>query len=301
MRLNFRLEHNTELNWDGLVLEISVNGGAFQDIEAAGGVFESGGYTGTLSTSASQPLPGRRAWSGLSGGTAAAPLYKSVVVKLPAAAAGQNVQFKWRQGSDGSVVPATNPGSRVDTITLSRTDLFCTGNNAPSPISAVSRKMHGAAGTFDIGLPLNVALTGPIGIEPRSGPVGQYQIVVTFANPVSVGGVAVTAGEGTANHTVSGNVVTINLTNVADRQRLGLTLSSVNDGANIGGVLIALGVLAGDVNGNNNVNATDIGQVKSVVGAPVTTSNFRADVATNGTISSSDVGLVKANAGRTIP
>jgi hypothetical protein len=300
-RLRFRLLHNTQANADGLVLEISINGAAFQDIEAAGGVFESGGYTGTLSTSASQPLPGRRAWSGLSGGSAAAPLYKSVVVKLPPAAAGQSVRFQWRQGSDGSVAPTSNPGSRVDTITLASTALFCGGNNAPSAVSAVSRKMHGAAGTFDIGLPLNVALTGPIAIEPRSGPAGEYQIVVTFANPVTVGGVTLTAGQGSATHTVSGTVVTINLTNVGDRQRVGLTLSSVNDGANIGSVPIAMGVLGGDVNVNNNVNATDIGQVKALVGAPVTGANFRADVATNGTISSSDVGLVKANAGRTIP
>ena len=50
-RLNFRLIYNTELNRDGLVLEISiptVAGGAFQDILTAGGSFVSGGYTGAL-------------------------------------------------------------------------------------------------------------------------------------------------------------------------------------------------------------------------------------------------------------
>ncbi len=42
--------------------------------------------------------------------------------------------------------------------------------------SAVSRKMHGAAGTFDIALPL----TGPAGIEPRSGgATSDHQIVVS--------------------------------------------------------------------------------------------------------------------------
>jgi hypothetical protein len=303
MRLKFRLEHNTEANWDGLVLEISIAGGAFQDIETAGGVFEAGGYTGLLSTSASQPLTGRRAWTGLSGGTAAAPTYKDVTVKLPAAALGQNVQFKWRQGSDGSVVPVTNPGSRVDSIILSSTALLCGGNNAPTPTSALSRKVHGAAGTWDIPLPTNVPLTGAIGIEPRSGPVvGEYQVIVTFPAAVTVGGVTVNAGTATATQTVASNVVTINLTGVTDRQRVGLTLSSVNDGANIGAVQIPIGILSGDVGGNNSVTAADIAQTKAAAASGVVgAGTFRADVVTNGTINATDVGLVKGRSGNTLP
>jgi hypothetical protein len=148
-KATFRLQFNTEANWDGLVLEISINGAAFQDILAAGGTFASGGYNSTLSSSTSQPMPGRAAWTGLSGGTASAPAYITTVVNLPPAANGQNVQLKWRQGSDGSVVPTTNPGSRIDSIAIAAGALC-----APLPVSAVSRKAHGVAGTFDIPLPV---------------------------------------------------------------------------------------------------------------------------------------------------
>ena len=157
--------------------------GAFQDILAAGGTFASGGYNSTLATGFPNPLPGRMAWTGLSGGTAAAPTYITTVVNLPAAAAGQTIQLKWRQGSDNSVIPATNPGSRIDTI--SRTDHVC-GGTAPVPTSVVSRKLHGAT-PFDINMPL----TGPSGVECRRGTgasQNNHQLVVTFGGPVTVGG-----------------------------------------------------------------------------------------------------------------
>ena len=77
-------------------------------------------------------------------------------------------------------------------------------------LGAVSRKTHGAIGTFDVNLPL----TGPPGIECRSGGVGgNYQVVVTFATPISVGGLSVVSINGQAGGTqsVSGAVVTVNL------------------------------------------------------------------------------------------
>jgi hypothetical protein len=56
----FDLEQNTSVAgqaYDGGVLEISINGGAFQDIIAAGGSFVSGGYTHTaISTCCTNPL-----------------------------------------------------------------------------------------------------------------------------------------------------------------------------------------------------------------------------------------------------
>ena len=58
------------------------------------------------------------AWSGLSGGTPAAPTYITTVVNLPPGSGGQNIQLQWRQGSDNTGVPATNPGSRIDSISV---------------------------------------------------------------------------------------------------------------------------------------------------------------------------------------
>jgi hypothetical protein len=296
--LSFRLQYNTEATYDGMVLEISIGGGAFQDIEVAGGSFVTGGYTGSLNTGFSNPLPGRRAWSGLSGGTAASPAYITSIVNLPPSAAGQNIQLKWRLGSDASIAPATNPGARLDTITL--TSLVC-GGSAPIANNAVSRKIHGPAGPFDIPLPL-VPLTGAIGTEPRQGVPGEYQMVITFANPVTVSGASVTTGVGSATHSVSGNVVTVNLTGVTDRQRLEVTLAGVSSGNNLGSIRVPMGVLAGDVVQNAVVGSSDIGQVKVFAqSGTVSAATFRGDCATNGSITASDVGLVKAKSGNSLP
>ena len=102
---------------DGMVLEISINGGAYQDIVAAGGSFVTGGYTHTISSCCGSPIAGRMAWSGLSAGTTAAPAYITTTVNLPAAANGQSVRFKWRDATDNSGVAAGTAGVRIDSIT----------------------------------------------------------------------------------------------------------------------------------------------------------------------------------------
>src|SRR5262249_40767852 len=50
-RLTFRSSSSFEPNFDGGVLEVSIGGGAFQDVLDAGGSFVSGGYTATLASS----------------------------------------------------------------------------------------------------------------------------------------------------------------------------------------------------------------------------------------------------------
>src|SRR5205085_3376892 len=51
-RLSFRNNYDTQADaggfWDGGVLEVSINGGAFNDILAAGGKFVTGGYHATI-------------------------------------------------------------------------------------------------------------------------------------------------------------------------------------------------------------------------------------------------------------
>jgi T5SS/PEP-CTERM-associated repeat protein/autotransporter-associated beta strand protein len=169
----------------------------------------------------------------------------------------------------------------------------------PVPQSAFSRKTHGAAGTFDIPLPL----TGNVGIECRSGgATDDYQMIINFANSVTVGGGSVISGTGrVSSFSVSGSQVTVNLTSVADAQRVTVLLSNVNDGTHLGDVPVSMGVLIGDVNGNAVVNATDVALTKSQVGMPVGSSNFREDVNANGTISATDVALVKSEVGTALP
>ena len=96
--VTFRNRYDTEAGWDGGLLEISINGGAFQDILAAGGAFVQNGYNDALGnySGANNPIGGRAAWTGNSGG------YITSIARLPASAAGQNVQLKFRFGADNN-------------------------------------------------------------------------------------------------------------------------------------------------------------------------------------------------------
>ena len=63
-QLTFRNNYYTETTFDGGVLEISIDGGSFQDIRVAGGSLVVGTYSGTLQTGLGNPLSGRLAWTG---------------------------------------------------------------------------------------------------------------------------------------------------------------------------------------------------------------------------------------------
>jgi hypothetical protein len=173
-------------------------------------------------------------------------------------------------------------------------------SNPPQPVSVVSRKPHGSSGTFDIDL-----LAATVRTECRTGGAGgNYQVVVSFANPVTVAGVSVTSSNGmaTATQTVSGSVVTVDLAGVANVQTAMITLMNVSNGTNSGDVVIPFRVLIGDTNGNGSVTASDIGQVKGQSGQAVTIANFRTDVTANGgSITASDIGLVKSASGTQLP
>jgi hypothetical protein len=172
--------------------------------------------------------------------------------------------------------------------------------NALTVASAVSRKTHGAAGTFDIPLPL----TGEPGVECRSSG-GAHTIVFTLSNSVASGNASVTAGVGAVSGSpvFSCDTMTVNLTGVADGQRITVTLSGVTDsfGQALPDTAISLNMLIGDINSSKFVNASDIGAVKAQSGVPVTAANFRADVVVSGAITASDIGLVKSRSGATVP
>ncbi len=123
-QLTFRHAWSLETNFDGGVLEISINGGAFQDILAAGGSFVAGAYNGTISTSFSSPIGGRAAWTNLSGGTTATPTYVTTTVNFPAAAVGQPVVLRFRMGSDSSV---NRTGWWIDGLSIVDGYLCCSG------------------------------------------------------------------------------------------------------------------------------------------------------------------------------
>ena len=115
-QLAFWHKYDFEPGLDGGVLEISTNGGAFADIEVAGGTFVTGGYTGTVS-SASNPLSGRSAW------TYDATSFFETVIDLPASLVGQTVVFRWRLGTN--VNPGDWPGWWVDSARILNDSLCC--------------------------------------------------------------------------------------------------------------------------------------------------------------------------------
>jgi photosystem II stability/assembly factor-like uncharacterized protein len=118
VQLSFRDSFNTEANFDGAILEISIDGGAFADIVAAGGSFETGGYTGTIDPTTDSVLAGRMTWTGNSGG------FITTVANLPEAAFGHNAQFRWRLATDTGTNP-TGGGIRIDTISLNTVYFVC--------------------------------------------------------------------------------------------------------------------------------------------------------------------------------
>jgi PKD repeat protein len=119
-QLTFRQSYDLESGFDGGVLEIKIGDGGFSDVLSAGCSFATGGYTTTLAGDGSNPLNGRQAWTGNSGG------FITTVLNVPVSAAGQPVQFRWRCGSDNSVGYS---GWYIDTIQI--TSVNCCGQVPP--------------------------------------------------------------------------------------------------------------------------------------------------------------------------
>lgn len=109
-QLSFQRRHGLEANFDGLVLEISVDGGSFIDIINAGGSFVTGGYNATLFATSGNPLGGRQAWSGSTSNT-----FITTTLNLPSSVLGRVINFRWRRGTD---VSTSGSGVFIDNISI---------------------------------------------------------------------------------------------------------------------------------------------------------------------------------------
>jgi hypothetical protein len=175
-----------------------------------------------------------------------------------------------------------------------------------TPVSVVSRKVHGTAGQKDILLPL----TGTRGVECRTpgqtGTTGvDYKVVFTFVNNIVSCGTAGTTG-GTVVPGPAANQCTENLNGLPDQQYTTIALNGVLDAnGSTGDVFASMGLLVGDVNANGLVNSTDTSQVQAQSGQPVTgdlgTGNYRKDVNANGLINSTDTSTVQSKSGHGLP
>ncbi|MDQ6654478.1 MAG: dockerin type I domain-containing protein [Chloroflexota bacterium] len=166
-------------------------------------------------------------------------------------------------------------------------------------MSAVSRKVHGSAGTFDVTLP---------GVECRTGGAsGDHTLIFTFTNPLaSVSGAAISSGTGSVSSSAIGSDAhqyIVNLTGVANAQNVTVSLTNVTDmfGNTSASVAATVGVLLGDTNADRFVNGGDSIQIRNRAGQATDGTNFRSDVNLDGFINSGDTVIVRARSGTSIP
>lgn len=226
-QLSFRNRYNLETGFDALTMQIKVGSGPFQDIIAAGGSFVSGGYNSNIG------------WTGLSGGTTAAPTYITTVVNLPPSANGQFVQLKWSVHSDSNTIAAGAAGAAIDTIQLSTTAQACASFGVTT-VTLSGRVTDGAASGLK---GIQVALSGTTNVTTITDSSGNY----SFAGLVSGGNYTVTPTTSGLEYTPA-NLVFNNLTtNVANANFTAIPAAGIsgrvttpNGAAGIDGITITL-------------------------------------------------------------
>jgi len=172
-------------------------------------------------------------------------------------------------------------------------------NGPPVLTSSASRKIHGAAGTFD--LPLAATPANPV-TEPRTGPA--HTIVFTFDKPVVGGTASVVEGAASVGApTFSANEMRVPITGVANAQYVTVSVSGVAaaDGGSGGSGSVRVGFLLGDVTQNRAVTVSDVAQVNAAIAQLVTASNYLKDLNAGGTLTVADKATANANVTRALP
>jgi len=192
-----------------------------------------------------------------------------------------------------SATNANGTGPASDTLNVTPPGAFTSS-------SAVSRKVHGSAGTFD--LPLSLLDAHNPTTEPRQGP--SHTIVFTFDRAIASATATVTEGLATAGTpTFVGNNVVVPLTGVIDAQYVTIALTDVvaSDASTGGSGSARVGFLAGDVNQNRVVTLADLGLVNAQLAQSVMLSNFLKDVNASGTLSLADKGITNSRLTKSLP
>jgi hypothetical protein len=315
---NYDLESGSGTTaFDAGVLEIKIGAGAFTDILSAGGSFVTGGYNHTVSSSFSNPLAGRQAWSGNSNG------FVSTVVNLPASAAGQTIQLRWRVASDTSVGIT---GQFIDTVQITDGYMGCNDTTAPR-VSGVSVGGTGWAGA-DYSVPgggtqlrplpwinvtrvtiafnenvlvdqndlvINGVNVGTYGTTGFSYNPATYRATWSLASPIGSDKLTLTLDGNTATAVtdVTGNKLDGEWTNNSS------TFPSGNGTAG-GNFVFGVWVLPGDVDGSGLVNVNDvaIARTKFLASAP----DLYADVDhSGGAVTLTDYNNVRTRQGNVLP
>jgi hypothetical protein len=241
-QLSFRHSYDLELTYDGGVLEIQIGGGGWNDILTAGCSFVSGGYVSKLGTSSNNPLGGRSAWTGNSGG------FITTAVNLPASASGQAIQLRWRCGSDAAV---GGTGWYVDTVSIINTTYACCTQSTVSVAGTVAyyptNYPAGALSTNRVGN-VTMSLTGGTNLSGVTLADGSYGL-----SNISAGGTyCITPSKTDDSPTANG----VTVADLALIQRHILGLAPLDSPYKL---------LAADVNGNGIITVADLALIQRLI------------------------------------
>jgi hypothetical protein len=203
--ITFRHSYNTEREWDGGVLEISIAGAEFQDFTAVGGTFVQNGYDWYMSGGRNNPLASRAGWTGNSNG------YITTIAQLPPAANGKIVNVRWRFGADDNTAGSgPNPGWYIDTISLSGAGFVSSFACQVVPLATISGRV-----TTPGGAPLrNAVVTLTTGAGTARRATTSSFGVFTFEQVEAGPGYILTAGSKRYRFSPQMMDITGNVTNI---------------------------------------------------------------------------------------
>jgi hypothetical protein len=214
--VSFDHYYQTEADWDGGALEISISGGPWQDILTAGGNFTANGYTTVLSNT-DNFLAARNTWSGDSGG------FITTSLNLPASATGTSVRLRWIMGSDelsGEI------GWYIDNVSLpSPWGCDTTGPDLALSVSDTELSESDASQSLELTVATNPLLPTLTPIEIILESTGSADLSdVSSLSPLTIA-----AGESS----VSSAITAIEDTEIEGPETLSLNIAGLLDSTNI--------------------------------------------------------------------
>jgi len=232
--------------------------------------------------------------------------FVKVRLSVPANDSFNHFRTNYNYYPGGHAFRMLTPGSAL--LSVSGSDLVgyiigaTTGDVPPEPpmlTAAASRRLHGAAGEYDINCPLS----GPVAVEPRMN--GQEpQMVLTFDKDIeAMDGVADCSEVAVTNGSCSGAAI------VGDQMVIDMTYNNnacvtvaITGIRGAGGAPALAGdnnvqvlVRQGNVNSDGDVNVIDLQEVKNHVFETVGGANFVYDVDADGQLNVVDLQETKNN------
>ncbi|HXD01154.1 MAG TPA: immunoglobulin domain-containing protein, partial [Verrucomicrobiae bacterium] len=256
-QVKFRQSFNTDTGFDGGILTISINGGAYEDIVAAGGSFATNGYTATLGDTSGNPIGGMQAWTGSSGG------FITTIANLPPSAAGQTIRLNWQFGTDSF---QNGSGWYVDTVSILDGSYTCCTGSADMAVTQTASPNPAVAGqnlTYTLSL-TNIGDAAASGVTVTDVLPAGVTFVSASPGATNLGGTVVAApgtiasGAGTSLQIIVQPAAAGSITNVATVATTGTDSNPANNSSSLVNTVDALPVIT---TGPSNVTVVAGGTV----------------------------------------